>query len=79
MTTTTFSLTPTEQKAGWELKYSIKNGAHCKNALLNKDLVISKGLNKWNVAFAGKDRFVDDTDGLQKTTAFELAHTLMNA
>lgn len=79
MTNRLFALTPAEQKAGWELKYSIKNDAHCKNALLNKDLVISKGLNKWNVAFAEKDRNVDDTDGLQKTTAFELAHTLMNA
>ena len=79
MTEINFTLTPAEHHAGWELKYLIKTGAHCINTSLDKDIVISKGLNKWNVAIAGKDRFVDDTSKLNKKSAFELAHTLMNA
>ena len=79
---TNFTLTPAEQHAEWELKYSDKNGMQCNNQTLERIVEVSKhrvgNKTTWSASYMKYGGHVKDHDGLNKKKAFELAHTLMN-
>lgn len=79
---TNFNLTPAEQHAGWELKYADQKGLLCDNKSLERIVEVSKhrigNKTTWSASYMKYEGYVKDHDELNKKTAFELAHTLMN-
>ena len=78
---TTFSLTPTEQHVGWELKYADKNGIQCDNKSLERIVEVSKhkigNKTTWSASYMVYGGHIEDIEGLNKKRALEVAHTLM--
>ena len=83
MRSNAFSLTPAEQDLGWVIKYETKTGVMYRSTR-GRIIEISKQDYQhrpvtWRVSEHHSDRITDDTEGLKKPKAIELAHTLMNA
>ena len=77
-----FTLTPAEQRAGWELKYADKNGLLCDNKSLKRIVEVSKhkigNKTTWSAQYMKYGGHVKDVEGLNKKKALEVAHTLIN-
>ena len=78
---TTFTLTPSEQHAGWKLKYSHKNGIQCDNKSLKRIVEVSKhrigNRTTWSASYMIYGGHIKDLEGMTKKRALEVAHTLM--
>ena len=78
---TTFTLTTAEQHAGWELKYSDKNGIQCDNKQLDRIVEVSKhrigNKTTWSASYMKCGGHIKDIGSLTKKRALEVAHTLM--